>query len=351
MKKFLFLSLIFLSTFCAANETPSSFNPKERALEPQIITNNRPLAKINGKVISLVDVIKKMDLFLYEYDPNMKLSAPEKVQFYMSRWEDMLDEMVCNELVLLDAKQKEIEVTDGEVREEIENRFGPHILPNLEALGFTIEEAEDWIRNEQTLRQMMWYKVHSKVLQSVTPQVIKEAYQAYAEQNPPTDNWTYRVLSVRGKEQNICEEVAREAYSLLVEKGKDLESVTHELQENHEGITLAVTEDLSADSTTISTQHLQGIKDLDTQAYSKPVSQISRFDKSHVARIFYLDSHSLKLPSEFDAMHEPIKNKLLNELAEKERDNYFLHLKKRYGIEKEGARLPLPKDYQPFVIY
>jgi len=353
-KKLICLLLLpFFTALLGEEYTPmtSTFQGPSNTREPQIIINNRPLAKINGKVISLIDVVKKMDLFLYEYDPNMKLSATERAQFYMGRWSETLEEMICNELVLLDAAQKEITVSDGEVREELEDRFGPNIMSSLDQVGLSYDEAREWIRTEITIRQMMWYKVHSKVLQSITPQVIKNAYQAYLEKNPPVENWTYRVLSVRGKDKQVCEALAEQAYKLLSSEDKTLDDVAGELKEKNETVTITVSEELSGDTPNISKQHYEAIKTLSTHTYSEPVSQVSRFDKSTVARVFYLDTLKEKLPSDFDSMHDPLKNKLLNESADKEKDAYFDGLKKRYGFDKVSPRMPLSDDYQPFTIY
>jgi len=355
MKKMLLCLLLlpFSLSLSAEEYSPvtSSFSGPSNQREPQIIINNTPLAKINGKIISLIDVVKKMDLFLYEYDPNLKLSAAEKVQFYMGRWSETLEEMICNELVLLDAQQKEIKVSDGEVREELEDRFGPNIMSNLDHIGLTYDQAREWIRDDITIRQMMWYKVHSKAMQVTTPQVIKNAYQAYLEKNPPVENWTYKVISVRGKNQEACEAVAKEAYTLLSTKDKTLEEVAAELKEQNQEVTITVSDELSGDTPNISKQHYEVIKNLTTKSFSEPVSQVSRFDKSTVSRVFYLDNLVEKLPSDFDSMHEPLKNKLLHETADKEKEKYHNSLKKRYGFDKVSPRMPLPDDYQPFTIY
>jgi len=128
MKKITYLLILFPFFANLSGEeytgATSAFQGPSHHREPQLTINNHPLAKINGKVLSLIDVVKKMDLFLYEYDPNMKLSVAERAQFYSSRWNETLEELICNELMLLDAEQKKIEVSDGEVREELENRVG-----------------------------------------------------------------------------------------------------------------------------------------------------------------------------------------------------------------------------------
>lgn len=350
------LPLLLLSLFAplVAEEplpTTSQLQKNSPPHQLQIIINNHPLAKINGKIISLIDVIKKMELFLYEYDPNIELSKAERAQFYMSRWEPTLEELICNELVILDAKQKQIEISDGEVRQELDERFGPNIMANLEKVGLSYDEARDWIRDELMIRQMMWYKVHSKVLQTITPKTIKTAYETYLEKNPPTETWTYRVFSVRGKDKQICEELANEAYKLLSKGDKTLDEISNALKENNQTVTITLTNELTEETRNISKQHHQVIKDLTPQTFSSPISQLSRFDNSAVSRIFYLNSTMQKLPSDFDAMHDSIKNQLLTETADKEKELYFTHLKKRYGLHQNTPRIPLPENYQPFAIY
>lgn len=350
------LHLFFISFLVALSSeeyslSTSSFQGPSNIRKPQIMINNHPLAKVNGKTISLIDVVKKMDIFLYDYDPNIELSITDKVQFYISRWEETLEEMICNELVILDAKQKEIEANDGEIREELEQRFGPNIVASLDQLGLSYNEASEWIRSELMIRQMMWYKVHSKVLQIITPQVIKDAYQNYLEKNPPVKHWTYRVLTVRGTDKNACEELTNRAYDMLSNRKKTLEEVQKKLKEKNTLVTITLSDELSGDTPNISKQHYEAIKNLSVHTFSTPVSQLSRFDKSVVSRIFYLDSFQEKLPASFDDMHDRLKNKLLNETADKEKNLYFNSLKKRYGFDKVSPRMPIADDYQPFMIY
>lgn len=355
IKKTLFILLLPLLVSLSAEEPmytqqSSTFQGPKNTREPQITINNCVLAKINGNVISLIDVVKKMDLFLYEYDPNMQLPAAEKAQYYMGRWEETLEEMINNELILLDAAQKEMTISDREVREELEDRFGPNIMKSLEKVNLSFEEASTLIRNELLQRQMTWFKIHSKALQSVTPHIIKEAYQGYLENNPPVENWTYRVLSVRGKNQDACQLIAEQAYTFLSSGEKSLEEVAAELKEKNSEVTITVTEELSGDTPDISKQHYAVIKDLSTQSYSKPVSQVSRFDNSTVSRVFHLESLQEKLPTDFDSMHEPLKNQLLSDIADKERKAYFNGLKKRFGFDQVSPRTPLPENYQPFLL-
>lgn len=316
--------------------------------DPHLVINNRPLAKINGKVISLYDVVKKMDLFLFEYYPDYHPSPVEKYQYYMSRWEHTLEDMINDELVLLDAAQKEIKISDGEVREELEERFGPNIMVNLDKVNYEYEEAREMIRRELTVQQLIGMKVHSKAFQLTTPQVIKDAYDHYLAKNPEEEEWTYQVLSIRGKDEAQCEGVAEKAQNLLEKEGQPLEKIPAMLEE--EGVFISLSEDYSGSSTKLSKMHFDVIKALTPNSYSAPVSQVSRFDHSKVIRIFHVKDVIKKLPETFDRMYDQIKNELLFETSDKEKAAYMQSLKKRFGYENHNPKYELPEDYQPFTL-
>lgn len=330
-------------------EQPSFINPSSGVSnEPSLMINNRPLAKINGKVISLYDVVKKMDLFLFEYYPEYSASPVEKYQFYMSRWEATLDDMINDELILLDAEQKEIKVSDGEVREELEERFGPNIMSNLHKANYEYEEAREMIRQELTVQQLIGMKVHSKAFQTTTPQVIKKAYESYLDKNPPEEEWKYQVLSIRGKDEAQCEGVAEKASNLLEKEGQPIEKLPSMLEE--EGVTVSLSDDYSGGSQKLSKMHFDVIKALNPNSYSTPVAQVSRFDNSTVMRIFHLKEIITNLPESFDQMHDKLKNEILFETSDKEKAAYIKSLKKRFGYQNHDPKFELPEDYQPFAV-
>ena len=318
---------------------------------PQLRINNRPLAKINDVVISLLDVVKKMDLFLYDQHPDRTFSSQEKAYFYLGNWQQTLEEMIFNKLVLLDAKQKGIQITEGQIHEELESRFGPSTVFNLDRIGLNFSEAYEAIRDENLIRQMMWYKVHSKASQFITPQMIKESYQTHLENNPPVQSWTYSVLSIRGADKSLCQKLAEKAHQLLSMGEKNLQQVADDLREQNQSLSVVLTEKCAIETPDLSKQHYEALKSLSPETFSTPISQVSRFDKGSVSRIFYLDACKEKGGATFDAMHDLLKNRLLNASAEKERKNYFNFLKKRYGFDKVSPRIPLSEDYEPFTLY
>lgn len=351
----LYASIFFFSALLSSlmGELPydaPSFMESSNALpnEPRLVINNRPLAKINGKVISLYDVVKKMNLFLFDYNPDYNPSTVELYQFYSSRWESTLNDMIADELVLMDAEQKEIKISDGEVREELLERFGPNVRESLDKVNLEYEEARDIIRSDLTVGQLLGMKVHAKAFQTVTPDVIKGAYEDYVLENPPKEEWKYQVLSIRGQDKDLCESLAQKAYELLASKQATLDSLKNSLEQ--EGITISVSEDFSGQSEKISKMHFDVIKALTPNTISQPVSQVSRFDNTTVLRIFYLKDVVKILPSVFDEMHDKLKNQLLYQTSDSEKEAYIDSLKKRFGYDTHDAKFPLPKDYHPFLV-
>ena len=338
-----------LPEFTQNYSTPSSSN-KGINEGPTLFINNRPLAKINGKVITLSDVIKKMDLFLFDYNPDLKLEAGEKHQFYLSRWQDTLDDLIGNELVLLDAEKKEIKIADGDVREELEERFGPNVMKNLDKVKLSYEEARSMIRAELTVQQLIGMKVHAKAFQTVTPNVIKSAYKDYVEKNPPEETVSYQILSIRGKDQKKCEEFGQTVYNTLKETHLSLDEAIHTISSNESEITIVVSEEYQNQTSKLSSRYCDILQPLMPNTFSEPVSQISRVNNETVVRVFYLKNKDLISPSSFQDMHDPIKNELLHKTSNQEKDTYINLLKKQFGYDHYDPKFELPKDYSPFLL-
>src|SRR5579871_780542 len=146
MKLYLFLLALCSSALLLGDE---SISPIAEFQEPQeLVVYNRILAKVNDKTISVIDVMKKMDLFLQKYYPQFAGSKAARYQFYSSQWRETLTQMIDQELMIADAEKLEVKVTDAEVREELLNRFGPNIMTVLDGLGVTYDEARKMIHNE-----------------------------------------------------------------------------------------------------------------------------------------------------------------------------------------------------------
>jgi hypothetical protein len=348
MKKFTLLLAAFcsLTSFTMRADETVSF-PQE---EPEnLIVYNRILAKVNGKTISVIDVMKKMDMFLQKHYPHLAHSKVARFQFYSGQWRDYLSQMVDQELMIADAERLEVKVTDAEVREEILNRFGPNTMPVLDKMGLSYEEAKAMIHDEMIVQRMMWFRVNSKALNSINSLDVKEAYRQYCVNNPELEEWQYQVLSIRSPQKELSEKLANQAFELL-QNQLDLVAASEQLTPPDETITVTLSPEMQVDEKNVSETHKQVLKTLSENTFSAPIAQVSRIDNSVVYRIFYLKKHSRKVIPPFEKMAEDLKERLLQEAANKENAQYISKLRERLGYDEKHMLESLPNDFQPFAI-
>lgn len=344
--------------------------------EPELIVYNRVLAKINGKTFSVVDVMKKMDLFLQKNYPHMVGSKAACFQFYSSQWKDTLTQMINDELILEDAGHLELKITDADVREEIMQRFGPNVMLTLDSLNLTYDEAKQLVHSDLVVQQMMWFRVHAKALTQVTPEEIKTAYQEYCKKNPSSKEWEYEVLSLRSTNRSLGEALAHKACDLLKGPGTletttkseeilltnspeqappvlemSLAAIAENLKkEAQEGVVVSLNSDLKADDRSLAKSHREVLESLQLGAYSEPIAQVSRSDQSVVHRIFHLKKISSKTVPPFERLASNLKEELLSSASSKEHSQYIAKLRAKLGYDENHILEKLPPDFQPFTL-
>ena len=342
--------MMILSSSGFSFENPNPMAPAA----PSFSINNRTLVRINGKVISLMDVVKKMDMIIYEHFPEIRNSPVKLYQFYSSQWRHTLDDMIFNELTITDGESKEIKVSDGDVREEMERRFGPNIISNLTKLNLKYEEVRDIVHSELLVRQLHGMKIYSKAQLSVTPSNIKTEYLAHLQKNPSKEELTYQVISVRGKDATKCKNVIEHVssdLSLPSSKLSDLVDAVKTLPSvQDKSVTVNVSKDIILDAKNLSEEHKSILNSLKEKEFSNPIAQVSRVDNSNVYRIFHLKSRKTVETPKFQELSEELENNLLNKAAQREKDEYKLKLYKKFGFDQEYLSLAVPEDYQPFTI-
>jgi len=343
MKKYLcFLLLVSFSALFADLKPVSSFN------DPTIEVQNTILTSVNGKTISVVDVMKKMNTMMYQMYPDYYESMPARFQYYMANWKHVLDEMVNTELILADFTAKEQKISDGEIREEMEQRYGPNILLTLEDINLTYDEAWEMMKREMIVGKMTGYFVHAKAFQAVTPQQIRQAYRLYCENNPPVEEWHYQVISIRSDNNEKAKKTADKAYDLLQSKNSQpavVEDNLKELEDQEDNISIHISKEYQMTNKNISSLHREVLEALQKQTYSKPQEQKSRSDGKIVHRIFYLKKHTVTETPSFDEMANNLKNDLLQKEVFEYSQKYVSKLRKAYGI---AEKLDLDENFQPF---
>lgn len=345
MKKFLLTSFIapFIPLFAAQMPMPPMDGGQKIGMQNSILT------QVNGNTISVMDIKKKLDVAFHHSYPNLADSTQARFQFYQNSWRHALMEMIDNELILADAEDKEMKLTEGEVREELENRFGPNVMSTLDKIGVTYDEAWKMVKNEMLVQRMVWFFIHSKAISSVTPQDLRQAYRLYLKEHPPYKEWKYRVISIRADSPEAIQTLSDEVYAFLTHSGQSPESLGSDLKKmetSHSSIQVS-TEYLAADLE-LSEAHRSALSVLAPGEYGKPSIQTSRVEKKTVSRIFYLAQKIDHPAPSFEDISQTLKNELTQKAVAVESDHYISKLRKHYGFDPEHLKQTMPDTLTPF---
>lgn len=340
--------LFSLFAFPALLPAARSLLEKDNSL--QIKVDNRIVAKVNGKAISIVDVMKKMDIaFLRQF--SQYAGSPEvRLQFYQLNWQKVLRDLIDKELILADANAVKLPVSSADVRQEMERMFGPGIIANLDQIDMPFEEAREIIEGDIIIRRMLYLRVHSKATSAVTPQMIRTAYEEYSQKNLRQDEWVYSVLSVRDKDPVTAAEAANNLYHMLSEQVIPLEDIKAAAAEQKilaETTVVNVSEEFKQPDKDISPSHKQGLQGLTPGEYSMPIAQQSK-DKAAVFRIFFLKAFTAGGTPDFKEVEDKLKDQLIEVAAEREADRYITQLQKQFTIEANILDDPALTTFQPF---
>jgi hypothetical protein len=322
--------------------------------EPQIAVNNRILAKANGKAISVMDLMKKMDMLFYRQYPEYTSSAQARYQFYLANWKHVLSEMVDKELIMADAAEAKLVVSAGDVRQEMESLFGPNIITNLDKVGLTFEEAYEMVLADITIRRMMYFSVQSKALTQATPQKIREFYNKISKDLIRDNEWVYRVITIRHRDPTKAADAANIARALLQEDNISFEDLSTKFKEilsdSPKTPTMTVSEEFHTKEKELSDNFKKTLTTLSPGSYSLPLAQKSRSDNSTVVRVFYLKEMTPGGPVPFKELEAKIKEKLLDDAIENESKTYLTRLRQHFDAQDNLIQELTASDYQPFVL-
>lgn len=314
----------------------------------KIGVNNRILTTVNGKTLSMLDVVKQMDVYLSQYYPQYLDAEEAKIQFYNVQWKPTLQRMIDQELMMADAESREVKATDAEVREEIQNRYGPNVMGSLDKLGISYEEAKKMVYQDLVVQKIQWLRVTSKVLARVTTEVIKKTFDEYLIKNPPKEMWTYQFLTLRFDEIDTAMSQAEQIKDLQ-ETSSSLLSVAADLFKQKlpetEWTHFSLSSELQLEEKELSEAHRDVLAKMTVNDWSKPIVQQSR-DGSQVVRIFHLKTHTKQETPLFETMANGLRQEILNQYAEKEMDVYLARLHQRFNYNNDS--LDIPPQFEPF---
>jgi len=350
------VSYLFCCLFLI-NAVPSAAAPSlaksSLSSEPRIVVNNRILVKVNGKAISVLDVMKKMDLLFHREYPQLASSVPAKHQFYSQFWRDVLNNMINEQLILANAAEMKLTVSDGDARQELEELFGPNVVLNIDKLGLTYQEALKMVHDELLTRKMDYFMVHSKAINRVGPKEVRAAYEIYAKEHPIEATWSYEVVSIRSPYELNSIAVAEQAYQLLAKEQIPIDKLSDTLKTRGlllDKTTVSAVEEANRTEKNISSQHKDVLQTMAVGTYCKPIAQISRADKNKVYRIFHLQQHTEAGTVSFNEVEEKLKAQLIEKESEVESEAYHQKLRQRFGINDEYLSKMFPENFQPFLL-
>ncbi len=311
-----------------------------------VVVNNRILANVNGKPISVIDLKKKMDLLFYREFPQYASFPEARFQFYEANWKPMLSELIDKELIIADALENKLPVSSGDVRQEMERLFGPNIIGNLDKIGMTFDEAWKIIQGDILLHRMLFIRVNAKAMRQVTPSDVHAYYQEYAKENIQPPKWSYQVISIRDSDPTKGAVTANIVHHLLSEENVALADLPKKL----ESISLTKSSKVNVSELFVHSEkeiapgYKEIVENLASNSYSAPVIQQSK-DKSKVFRLFYLKELSAGGAPAFAEVENMIKDKLNEkEIAEKAKA-YVKKMREHFDIQEM-----VPEDFSPFVL-
>lgn len=325
----------------------------------EIIIQNRILITINEKDISVLDVMKQMDVFLSQHYPQYLHSKTARYQYYSSQWRPTLQQMIDNELMVIDAESRDIKVNDSEVREEIQHRFGPNVMENLDKLDLSYEKAKKIVYQDMIVQRIQWLRVTSKVFQKVTSKEIKEAYNQYLLENSEQGVWKYQFLTIRANCLEKSREIGCKIIALkeeaqgnlstavdLIKNQLEIESQTSkENLDNDSSTSITVSKEFQLEEKEISQPHKDILLELKKGSWSEPIAQFSR-DGTTLVRIFCLNDHIKKKKLPFEVLANDLRQKLLNDCFNQENQNYLKKLQNRLGFDEKSINIPA--YFEPF---
>ena len=331
MKKVI-LSLLLVGCSLSA-QSPFMFNQEEKL---ELVVNNQILAKVNGKPISVIDIMKKMDMLFYRRFPQYTSSKAARYQFYMANWKAVLNELVEKELILADAQEKKLPVSAGDVRQEMENLFGPNIIANLDKVGMSFEEAWKIVQGDITIKRMIYIRVNNIAGKTITPQKIRGGYEKVVKENLQPEKWKYQVISIRDKSATNAAETANLIYHLVAEESLPTDQIKSKLEEfKHidKDVQVNVSEIHDQTDKEVSEAYKSIFATLKNEEFSLPLAQKSR-DQSSVFRIFYMIEKDPGGELPFSKLENEVRAKLHEQAVTAESDAYIKKLKTFFDVQE-----------------
>jgi hypothetical protein len=313
-----------------------------------VLVQNRILAKVNGTAISAFDVAKKLDFVFLSSYPQYATMEEAKYEFYQAHWREALNDLIEEKLVLADSTDKNIPISNGDIREEMEARFGPNLMARLDQMGVTYEQAFEMVKTDLIVSQMLGWRVNSKALCRVGPKEIRSEYEKYVQENSRAGEFNYRVITFKDEDTAMVGQVAKRAHEILEEENNSPEALltraAEEWSERELGI-MSISEEFIKKANDLSSAHKEVVTTLAPGSNSGPIVQSGR--QGDVTRIYCLTQAKKEELPPLSAVERKIQSWLINQAAAEEKSNYFNGLKKQFHLQDYLSTDTTPFEFIP----
>lgn len=337
------IALGFMLQLEARSPASWLFAPDEKNV---LLIQPRILAHVNGKTITVVDLMHKMDLAFYEKYPEYADLVQPRYQFYQTNWRYVLRDLIDQELMLADAESLKIELSRGEVRKEMEKLFGPNVVSNVQKAGLQYDEALNLVRSDMLIQRLLYFKVHTPALRCSTPKEVQIAYEEYQKTHQLPAELTYRVISVRSQNPERAKEVSGLMHTQLM-AGESMDEVVSAMQ-SQEDVQVACGEQEKRAEGDLSDHYRSALLQLSVGGYSEPLAQESRKRGETLFRIFHLGAFKAAGAPPLAEVEEQLKDELLSAASQRLTMAYLQDLRARYRVEEMQDYKKIPEEFEPF---
>jgi hypothetical protein len=314
--------------------------------------DNRILAEVNGKAITVLDLQKKMEMVLRQAFAQHADNPVAQFQFYNGSWRQVLDELIDRELVLADAQRMGMKVTTGEIRQEMVQTFGHDVMGTLDQLEMPYNEAWELVESEMLIRRMTFARAHMKAFTKVHPSDVRSAYQDYLNDFDDSPQLTYRVVTIRSDDEERGREVA-DSVNQQLESSNDLATavaVIVQQSENDPTVSTKLSDLYVQKGSEISPDYLEVLAALSPGNASTPTAQYSKATGKTVYRLFLLEDSVSDPAQPFEDLEELFNNRLVERSIAEETLNYKQELRTQFNMTEERLCEMIPPGFSPFTL-
>jgi len=334
MRHCLLVLIIGIASLHGAEPAPS---------KKTIAIDNRVLAAVRGQIVTVVDVMKKLDMLFYQQFPQYRGSTEAKFEFYKTNWRRVFEDLIDRQLVLAWAEDREGHVSNGELREELEQMFGPNVMMNLYEAGLSVHEVQEMMRADILMRRVIGFYVRMPVISAITPEVIRVEYERQCFEAKKRTMWVWKSVTIRAKEGDCSKEVAQTIAEELKETPPEQIKVSEKIE-----VFSSQTFHSKNDELAPSLQEL--FHSLSEGCYSEPVEFVSRSSPAKSWRCYLVEKKEHETLPSFSEIEGVLREHLAAPEIEEKSKEFFANLRKQYHVQQSLSSDKIVA-FEPFALH